>query len=562
MGLALVLVAAAGCLSAPGDSAGRGIMYQTPVAAGYTDYMNGVVLMRRGKFEEAAAAFERATKGMPDSAKLHRDMVRLYLRLDEVDKARQACERAAELDPDNAEMHVMLGLLYNRVEDYERAAEAFQQAIELEPDSPELYRRVIQAEERSNDLVGAIEMGERLVELIPDSPALPTLYMQLGWNLYRAGDSKAAREATERALEADNSLDGALLLLGVIDLDLDAPAKAKKHLERYLERVPDSDDGQMNYVAALTRLGKFADAAEALQPLATKESPAPGHVLQYQYLLMRAGKLDQAAEIVPPNGAPIVGTLMRALVRKANKEEYSPLIESLDEIESNIDVESQVYLAGTIALYGMDDTAGFFEEQMQSILDEGIRSRYLETMYARVLMAADKNSLAIGALQRALETHGSEKWLHYYLASIYEEEDQFEDAEHHLQECLREDPRDPDVMNFLGYMYAEIDIKIGDAEKLLKQALAIDPDNGFYLDSLGWILYRKGDADKAIELIRRALLSMNQDDAVLRDHLGDAYLLSGDVKRAIAEWRRAYRLDPELTAVKDKIEAHAGADSD
>ncbi len=562
MGLALVLVFAAGCVTAAGDAPGNRISHQSSAAAGYTEYMSGVVLMRRGKFEEAASAFERASRGMPDSPKLHRDMVRLYLRLDEVEKARVACERAAELDPDNAEMHVMLGLLYNREEDFESAAESFQRAIEIEPDSPELYRRVIQAEERSNDLVGAIEMGERLVELVPDSPALPSLYMQLGWNLYRAGDIDAAREATLRAWDADNTVDGALLLLGVIDLDLNNPAEAKKHLEEYLERVPDSTDAQLNLAAALARQGKYGKAAEVLEPLATQDSPAPGHVLQYKYLLVRSGAPKAAADVVPPNGAPIFGTVMRAIIRETVGEEYRPLIESLDEIESNIDAESQVFLVGTIALYGTEDTAKFFIERMEAILDEGARSRYLETMYARALMAAEKNSLAIGALQRALETHGSEKWLHYYLATIYEEEDNFDEAEHHLLECLREDPQDPDVMNFLGYMYAEIDSNLGDAEKLLNQALAMDPDNGFYLDSLGWILYRKGDADRAIELIRRALLSMNQDDAVLRDHLGDAFFLKGDVNRALAEWRRAIRLDPELESVREKIKANASADSD
>jgi tetratricopeptide (TPR) repeat protein len=560
MGFVVMVLAAAGCVSQAGDAkqvVRSDVGYQTKRAAGFTEYMEGVVMLRRGKFEEAAAAFEEAAEGMPDSPKLFRDMVRLYLRLDEVEKARKACERAAELDADDAELHVMLGLLYNREEKFEEAAESFQKAIELEPDSPELYRRVIQAEERSNDWVAAIEMGERLIEMIPDSPALPALYMQLGWNLFRAGDAEAAREATEKAVEADSTIDGAYLLLGVIDLEMNDAEAAKEHLSQYIERVPDSVEGQTNYAAALARLGEFGEAAEALRPFAEEDSPNPAHVLQYQYLLLRAGNTEAASDIVPPNGAPIFGTFMRALLRKTVGEEYQPVLETLDEIESNIDVESQVFLISTIVSFGAEDTATYFASAMESMLDEGIRSRYLETLYARALMANEQNSLATGVLQRALETHGSDKWLHYYLAMIYEEDDAFDEAEHHLRECLREDPQDPDVMNFLGYMYAEWDRKLGEAEKLLNQALAMDPDNGYYLDSLGWIYYQQGDADKAIELIRRALLVMGQDDAVLRDHLGDAYLLQGNVKRAIAEWQRAVRLDPDLESAAEKIRKHS-----
>jgi len=400
-------------------------------------------------------------------------------------------------------------------------------------------------------------MSERLIDMIPDSPALPALYMQLGWNLFRAGDSEAAREATEKALDADSTMDGALLLLGVIDLEMDNPKSARKNLSRYLERVPDSVEGQTNYAAALARLGEYAKAAEAMRALAEQDSPNPQHVVQYKYLLLRAGDADAAGAIVPPNGAPIFGSFMRALLRKKIGEEYRPVIESLDEIEGNIDAESQIFLVSTIVSFGIEETATFFSSAMESMLNEGIRSRYLEILYARALMANDQNSLATGVLQRALETHGSEKWLHYYLAMIYEEDDAFDEAEHHLKECLREDPQDPDVMNFLGYMYAEWDTKLNDAEKLLNQALSIDPNNGYYLDSLGWIYYQQGDAEKAIELIRRALLTMGQDDAVLRDHLGDAYLLNGDTKRAVGEWRRAVRLDPELESAAEKIREHS-----
>jgi len=135
----------------------------------------------------------------------------------------------------------------------------------------------------------------------------------------------------------------------------------------------------------------------------------------------------------------------------------------------------------------------------------------------------------------------------------------FEQTEKHLKAYLTLDPDDPDILNFLGYLYADNDIHLDEALLLLEQALDQDPNNGYYLDSLGWIYYRMGDAEKAIDLIQKAIYNMDSDDAVLRDHLGDAYYLKGDIKRALAEWDRAYRLDPTLESVKEKLEQHRGS---
>jgi Flp pilus assembly protein TadD len=176
----------------------------------------------------------------------------------------------------------------------------------------------------------------------------------------------------------------------------------------------------------------------------------------------------------------------------------------------------------------------------------------------RVLMLRDNDEGARRTFEALLSEHGESKWAHLYLATIHDAAGQWRQAEHHLLACLDLDPYDPEVLNFLGYMYAEEGVKLDRAEHLLVQALEMEPNNGYYLDSLGWVYYKQGDAERAIDLIRRAIVSMDSDDAVLRDHLGDAYLLDGDTHKALAEWRRAIRLDPELEGVREKILEHGG----
>jgi tetratricopeptide (TPR) repeat protein len=219
-------------------------------------------------------------------------------------------------------------------------------------------------------------------------------------------------------------------------------------------------------------------------------------------------------------------------------------------------------------VFGEEETGGRLEEMCAGMREEGVQSRRLETVLGRVLMALDRHEEAETVMLEALSAYGPNKWLHYYLAEVYESGGRFRQAEKHLKACLKLDPQDPDLMNFLGYLYAEENVKLDKAERLLERALTIDPDSGFYLDSLGWVYYRKAKkswlhrdryADRAIELIRQAVLAMDTDDAILRDHLGDAYFLKGDVDKAVAEWKRALRLDPELEGVQEKIEKHRPA---
>jgi len=245
-----------------------------------------------------------------------------------------------------------------------------------------------------------------------------------------------------------------------------------------------------------------------------------------------------------------------------------PLLESLDSVEGDVDAECQDYLMELLFLFGEKETGGRLEQTLADMRQEGIRSRRLDTVLARTLMALDRHEEAETVMLEALEAYGPNKWLHYYLAEVYEGRGRFRLAEKHLKACLRLDPQDADVMNFLGYLYAEENVKLDKAERLLVRALKIEPDSGFYLDSLGWVYYRKAKrswfhrewyADKAVELIRQAVLAMDTDDAILRDHLGDAYLLKGDVDKAVAEWKRALRLDPELEGVEEKIDKHRPA---
>ncbi|HPX41030.1 MAG TPA: tetratricopeptide repeat protein, partial [Candidatus Hydrogenedentes bacterium] len=232
------------------------------------------------------------------------------------------------------------------------------------------------------------------------------------------------------------------------------------------------------------------------------------------------------------------------------------LLESLDKIDGDIDAESHDYLQEILFLYGAEPTGAFLLELMRAIDAEGLQSQRFNILQARILMALDRPAEAAPVLLATLDRFGADKWLHYYLAIIYDELKEPANTETHIEACLQLDPDDPDVLNFLGYFFADNNKNLDRAETLVKRALELSPDNGFYLDSLGWVYYRQGKVDLAIEYIRRSILRLERDDAVVRDHLGDAYLLKGEVDKAVEEWERAQRLDPELEGVAEKLNRH------
>jgi tetratricopeptide (TPR) repeat protein len=188
-------------------------------------------------------------------------------------------------------------------------------------------------------------------------------------------------------------------------------------------------------------------------------------------------------------------------------------------------------------------------EAFRALADE----KPLAIIEARLHMLRDNYPVAIDTFEEITAQYGATPDLHYYLAVSYEALDDFDKTEEHLLAYLKELPNDHEVLNFLGYLYAEYGVKLRKAERLLIRALEFEPESPFYLDSLGWIYYQMGDAEKAVGLIQRALLNMEGDDAILRDHLGDAYLATGKVDKAVREWEKAHRLDPDLEGVSEKI---------
>ncbi|MGC8201567.1 tetratricopeptide repeat protein [Aliiroseovarius sp. PTFE2010] len=165
------------------------------------------------------------------------------------------------------------------------------------------------------------------------------------------------------------------------------------------------------------------------------------------------------------------------------------------------------------------------------------------------LRAQEKYDAAIESYDRAIEAYGepeAPQWAVYFARAIcHERMKNWDQAEADFRMALELQPDQPQVLNYLGYSYLEMQTNYEEALEMIEKAVQQRPNDGYITDSLGWGLYRVGRYDEAVVQMERAVELMAVDP-VVNDHLGDVYWAVGRYREAEFQWRRALSfIDPE-----------------
>ena len=138
-----------------------------------------------------------------------------------------------------------------------------------------------------------------------------------------------------------------------------------------------------------------------------------------------------------------------------------------------------------------------------------------------------------------IETPEEQHWIVYFARGIsHERTGEWDKAEADFRKALELRPEQPQVMNYLGYSFLEMQTNYEEALDLIERAVALRPDSGYIIDSLGWGLYRLGRYDEAVVHMEKAVELM-PIDPVVNDHLGDVYWAVGRKREAEFQWHRA-----------------------
>lgn len=144
--------------------------------------------------------------------------------------------------------------------------------------------------------------------------------------------------------------------------------------------------------------------------------------------------------------------------------------------------------------------------------------------------------------------------------AAYERQQNYKAATADMQKALTITPDEPMILNYLGYMWVDADMRVEEGFDLLKKAHKLAPRSPAVLDSLGWAHYKLNAYAQALLYISRAV-DLQPEDPILQDHLGDVYHALGNPTNAQKHWRLALELasrsespDLNVDTLKKKLE--------
>jgi len=166
--------------------------------------------------------------------------------------------------------------------------------------------------------------------------------------------------------------------------------------------------------------------------------------------------------------------------------------------------------------------------------------------------AADLYDKAVAQLKNPTAAN----WNIFYQRGIaYERLKEWPKAEPNFRKALELQPDQPQVMNYLGYSWVDMNMNLKEGLAMIQKAVDLRPNDGYIVDSLGWAYFRMGRFDDAVREMERAV-SLKPEDPVLNDHLGDAYWRVGRKLEATYQWTQARDLKPDpdvLATLQQKL---------
>jgi tetratricopeptide (TPR) repeat protein len=506
----------------------------------YSNYFLASLNLSRGNYKKAKGYLEKVYHSDPESIYLNKKMAILFEKLGDFKGAVKFAHKCVELDPEDLSSHMLLAELAAISGEKDTESKEYEAILAIDPTQQRVRFLLATALIKNNQLDQAMK---QLDALIAENPDLSFAYYYRGRIYLEWGNYQEAEKGYLKTLELDDTFEPALFDLASLYQSQKKLDESVKLYKKLVSLYPNNRTAQERLMGLYSALGQKENVKELIGNIQSQSKPGdPGRQTLGIYYLQNGKFADAIAEF--------------DLVVTAWPDDY----------------KSRYFLALAYEEAGQPDKA---LEHFKLIKQDSEYFSNAQIHMVYILNDMGKNDEGIELLQQAIKTKKDDSALYLILSSIYEEKNDFKKSVIIIQEGLKHntkdtellfrlgialdksgdrdgslnamkkvleiDPNHADSLNYIGYSYAEEGVKLDEAMDMIQRALKIKPDSGFIIDSLGWVYYRKGLYDDALNSLQRAF-SLNSNDPTIAEHLGDAYFKKNEYQQSLEMYQKALSL--------------------
>ena len=499
-------------------------------------------------------AAQRSTEGAAAALKA-REAAEFAFQRDLYDLALQAASLRHAHEEEDQEALALLAVLHAAAGNMQAAFEAAHAGLSADADDG---RFLALLEERLNGInsdaltIADLEpLTARLAAELPGSAAVLSLAARVA---LAANDYSNAARFAELLLRRDPLDDDAHALAATAMLRAGEPDAALARLTEQLA-ARDSLALEQNYVVLLLEARQPREALSRLRNLRIANPGSSGLAMQEAGILQALGAGDFAESIyleLFSRGYEVDSCRLALGQIAAGREDWLESIEWLAGIESDrlAPAATELLVRAFVARDEMDEALAIILDHVRSYPRQTFESLPL---FAFAMRAAGRDVQALAAYEEALRYRPQGRRLRMQKAHLLLDLERHRRAIREMESLLADYPRDPEVLNALGYTLADRGVRLEEAHGHISLALELEPGSPAITDSMGWVLYRLGRKEEAVPLLEQALESLPHPEVAA--HLCEVLYELGQIEQAdelLRESLAQYDDTTLLEAVRDR----------
>jgi len=429
----------------------------------------GIVLLSKGKIDEAINYLSLAIKINPEFAIAHNSLAVAFQERHQYDIAIEHYKEALQIKSNFIEAYNNYGVLLKKLRRYDEAITTFKKAIEIKPNSINAYINMGLTYQKQKNLTAATESYLKALKV---DPGCCKCLNNLGLSLLGQGNANAAINYFEQALQINPNFSEAYVNLGLSANKLGNDTEAIDYYKVALKISPNLAEAHYNMGNIFDRNGRL--------------NRAKTHYLEA--LRIDPDYTEAANNLALIYDAQNRGTEAEKLFKQA--------------VENNPEfVEAYNNLGLLLMKCKKYDEATLY---LSKALNVSPNSAEVHNNLAAVFLKTGKTELAIQHLRQSLKIKPGYTNAQKNLESAFDIQKGYAEIEKKLMDSLSKSPYNPSLHFKLGRLY-ESQAKYYDAISCYQKTLSVHPENLQAMNRLGTLYAIRNDYEKAIASFERIL---------------------------------------------------------